>query len=92
MEYDNTNRGVLFRNDKKESEKHPDFTGSIDVDGVDHYLSAWVKESKQGKKFFSLSVKAKDQAEEKEALDKVNQQEEVSTNAMAEAFKAAKGE
>jgi small subunit ribosomal protein S1 len=40
----------------------------------------------------SLSVKAKDQAEEKEALDKVNQQEEVSTNAMAEAFKAAKGE
>jgi len=60
MEYDNTNRGVLFRNDKKESEKHPDFTGSIDVGGVDHYLSGWIKESKQGKKFFSLSVKAKD--------------------------------
>ena len=59
MEYDNTNRGVLFRNDKKESEKHPDFTGSIDVGGVDHYLSAWVKESKQGKKFFSISIKPK---------------------------------
>ena len=41
----------------------------------------------------TLSVKAKDQAEEKEALDKVNQQEDQgSTNAMAEAFKAAKGE
>ena len=37
-------------------------------------------------------MKAKDQAEEKEALDKVNQQDDVSTNAMAEAFKAAKGE
>jgi uncharacterized protein (DUF736 family) len=60
MEYDNTNRGVLFRNDKKESEKHPDFTGSMDVGGVDHYLSAWVKESKQGKKFFSISIKPKD--------------------------------
>jgi len=41
MEYDNTNRGVLFRNDKKDTEKHPDFTGSMDVGGVDHYLSAW---------------------------------------------------
>ena len=41
----------------------------------------------------NLSVKAKDQAEEKEALDKVNQQEEVGfSNAFAEAFKAAKGE
>ena len=41
----------------------------------------------------NLSVKAKDQAEEKEALDKVNQQDEAGfANAMAEAFKAAKGE
>ncbi|WP_102795305.1 30S ribosomal protein S1 [Bowmanella denitrificans] len=41
----------------------------------------------------NLSVKAKDEAEEKEAIDKVNQQEETGfVNAMAEAFKAAKGE
>ncbi len=39
------------------------------------------------------TVKAKDQADEKEAIDKVNQQEDVGfANAMAEAFKAAKGE
>jgi uncharacterized protein (DUF736 family) len=72
MDYDNTNRGVLFRNDRKETETQPDFTGSIDVDGVDHYLSAWVKESKQGKKFFSLSVKAKD-AVAKPAMQKAKQ-------------------
>ena len=59
-EYDNTNRGVLFRNDKKETENHPDYTGSINVDGLEHWLSAWVKTSKAGKKFFSLSVKLKD--------------------------------
>ncbi|WJG11162.1 30S ribosomal protein S1 [Aliiglaciecola sp. LCG003] len=42
----------------------------------------------------NLSVKAKDQADEKEAIDKVNQQPEEAgfTNAFAEAFKAAKGE
>ncbi|MFC3121765.1 30S ribosomal protein S1 [Agaribacter flavus] len=40
----------------------------------------------------NLSVKAKDQEDEKEALDKVNSQEESGLSAMAEAFKAAKGE
>ena len=42
----------------------------------------------------SLSVRAKDEADEKDAIATVNQQEDAnfSNNAMAEAFKAAKGE
>ena len=41
----------------------------------------------------NLSVKAKDHADEKDALDKVNQQEEVGfSNAFADAFKAAKND
>jgi len=28
QEYDNTNRGSIWKNDKKETENHPDFTGS----------------------------------------------------------------
>ena len=61
MTYDNTNSGLLSRNDRKESEKHPDFKGSINVAGVDYWLSAWVKERKDGTgKFFSLSVQPKD--------------------------------
>lgn len=59
-DFDNTNRGVLFKNQKKESDRHPDYTGSINVDGKEMWLSAWVKESKEGKKFFSLSVQEKD--------------------------------
>ena len=44
-------------------------------------------------RIINLSVRAKDEAEEKEAMAKVNKNEDVGfSNAMAEAFKAAKGE
>lgn len=56
MEYDETNRGVLFKNNKKETERHPDYTGKLNVEGVELYLSAWIKESKSGMKFMSLSL------------------------------------
>ena len=56
MTYDNTNRGALFRNEKKENDKQPDYTGKINVDGVDKRLAAWVSESKAGKKYFSIRV------------------------------------
>ena len=66
MEYDNTNRGMLYRNENKQEEKHPDYTGSINVGGKDYWLSGWVKESKKdGKKFFSLSVRPKGDAKAK---------------------------
>lgn len=54
-EYDNTNRGVLFENDRKETEKHPDMTGSLNINGVEHWLSGWWKEGKRGE-FLSLSI------------------------------------
>jgi hypothetical protein len=58
-DYDNTNRGVLFKNDRKESDKHPDYKGSINVDGVEHWLDAWIKTGAKGK-FMSLSINPKE--------------------------------
>jgi uncharacterized protein (DUF736 family) len=59
MEYDNNNRGSLFKNDRKDDAKFPDYKGSINVDGTNYWLSAWIKVSKDGNKFMSLSVKNK---------------------------------
>lgn len=60
MSYDNTNRGTLGKNLRREKDTHPEYTGQIDINGVGYWLSAWVKEG-QGGKFFSLSVKPKEQ-------------------------------
>ena len=64
-EYDNTNRGMLFRNDKKASDTHPDHNGTINVEGVEYYLNAWIKQGKSGSRFFSLSVKRKNVVEQR---------------------------
>ena len=69
------NSGVLFKNDKKETDKHPHYKGNITVDGKDYWLSAWVKDGKSGK-FMGLAVSPKepalkkaDMSEHKEWLD-----------------------
>ena len=63
--YDNTNSGALFTNEKKTEDRHPDFQGSIDVDGVQYWLSGWKKiiqkGDKAGQKMISLSIKPKDE-------------------------------
>lgn len=54
-DFDNTNRGALFKNHKKEG-KQPDYRGVINVDGVDKEIAGWLKQSKKGETFMSLSV------------------------------------
>lgn len=54
--YDNTNRGALFTNKRRTKDNHPGFTGKINVEGKEYWLSAWGRTSKAGEKFLSLSV------------------------------------
>ena len=59
-EYDNTNRGVLFKNNQGDNLKRPQYRGSLNVNGAEYNISAWIKESrKDGSKFMSLSVEPK---------------------------------
>ena len=69
------NSGVLFRNDKKDNERAPEYKGNIMVDGNEYWISAWIKEGKTGK-FMGLAVSPKepmpkkaDMSEHKEWLD-----------------------
>jgi uncharacterized protein (DUF736 family) len=60
LDYDNRGRGALFRNNDKTEETHPDYRGNITTDdGTEYWLSAWLKVSKNGKKYMSLSIKPK---------------------------------
>ena len=53
------NSGVLFANDKKDNDRAPNYKGNIMVEGTEYWLSAWVKEGKNGK-FLGLAVSPKD--------------------------------
>ena len=68
-DYDNTNRGVLFKNDRKEKDSHPDYKGSINIGGEEFWLSAWIKDGNKGK-FMSLSVSPKEEQAPKKATQK----------------------
>jgi len=59
MAYDNTNSGVLFKNDRKEQPNHPDYKGSVNVNGQEFWLSAWIKDGQKGK-FMSLALNPKE--------------------------------
>ena len=63
MAYDNTNRGQLWPNDRKEKDTHPDFKGSVNVEGVEYWVSGWKRKADANPKAPSLSfvVEAKDQ-------------------------------
>lgn len=52
-------QGALFKNEDRESETHPNYRGNIRINGQEYWLSAWLKESKGGKKYMSLSAQPK---------------------------------
>ena len=52
--------GSLFRNSRKELDTHPDYNGSARIEGTDYWVNAWLRETKDGGKYMSLSFKRKD--------------------------------
>jgi hypothetical protein len=60
-DFDNTNRGMLFINKRKEKSTHPDYNGRINVNGTEYWFSGWIKKSgpnakNPGEQFVSVAV------------------------------------
>ena len=49
------NSGAIFKNEKK-SENHPDYRGTINVDGQDKEIALWVKQSAKGVSYFFVKI------------------------------------
>lgn len=65
MQYDNTNKGIISKNERKEKDTHPDIKGSINFEGVECWLDGWMKTKNDGSgKFYSLSIKRKEAPKE----------------------------
>lgn len=64
--YDPTNNGALFKNERRQNDKQPTHTGNVCAkcihcgNNTDYWMSAWVKTSKSGNKFFSIAINPKD--------------------------------
>ncbi|WP_315775119.1 MULTISPECIES: hypothetical protein [unclassified Bradyrhizobium] len=59
-DYDNTNRGALFKNEHRNSDRSPDYTGKLNVDGTEYWLSAWLQKAKDGSRYMSVAVRQQD--------------------------------
>ncbi len=50
--------GSLFRNEKGDNEKAPDYKGKVVTpDGTEFEIAGWMRESQKGVKYMSISVK-----------------------------------
>jgi len=66
-DFDDRNRGQIWKNEKKSTDKHPDFTGRLNVDGKEYWVSAWKRKEGASARApaLSFSVKPKDGQEPK---------------------------
>jgi hypothetical protein len=55
------NSGTLGKNERREKDTHPTHAGQCTVDGKRYWISAWVKEGRDGNRFFSLAFKPMEQ-------------------------------
>jgi len=66
MGYDKTNRGGIWLNTEKKTDKHPDYKGSLNVEGNEYWISCW-KRSEDGNRNAPLLAIAVTEKKERKA-------------------------
>lgn len=54
-----TNRIKIIRNEQRTTDKQPTHKGEGNLDGIEFEVALWVEEEKDGRKYFSGTVKPK---------------------------------
>ena len=57
------NTGAIFKNNYKKTDSQPDYKGKAVIDGVEKEVALWLKESKNGVKYFGAAFSKPYQAE-----------------------------
>lgn len=82
MSYDNTNRGQMWRNDKKEKDSHPDFKGSINIEGVEYWLNGWSRRPDANPKAPAVAFSVQKKETANQAYQSAPQQPQAAPTAM----------
>ncbi len=61
--------GVLFPVEQKKTDKHPNLSGNLVINGEKFYLSGWTNTSQNGKKYISLKANAEQKKQESQNDD-----------------------
>lgn len=73
--YDNDMRGVLYKNDKKTEDKHPNAKGRMCIDGVWYWLSAWTQYGRtNGERYQSIAATKMTDEDVEKYINKTTQQ------------------
>ncbi len=71
---DRDNTGAIWKNEKREKDTHPHFTGNATIDGVDYWVSAWKRDddARENAPLLKFSFKVKEdrpKPQQAEAVD-----------------------
>ena len=66
--YDNEKKIALFRNDKGDNPKRPDYRGTLTINGVEYKASLWIRQDKKGNDYLNGSIEVKTEGAPRQAM------------------------